>query len=111
MEKNSPGKCFWESYYFSFFKQNLLVKSLWGKHIWGQINYPVCCFSWKFSFGKNKNFLEKQNFYGEKNCWGRKKKILEIIFETKNWAGKKLLKKKMLVKKQKKFLARKKNSG
>lgn len=28
-----------------FFKQNLLVKSLWGKHIWGQINYPVCCFS------------------------------------------------------------------
>lgn len=106
MEKNSPGKCFWESYYFSFFKQNLLVKSLWG-----QINYPVCCFSWKFSFGKNKNFLEKQNFYGEKNCWGRKKKILEIIFETKNWAGKKLLKKKMLVKKQKKFLARKKNSG
>lgn len=117
MEKNSPGKCFWESYYFSFFKQNLLVKSLWGKHIWGQINYPVCCFSWKFSFGKKQFFLEKQNFYGEKNCWGRKKTILEIfftiIFETKNWAGKKLFFLKNVGKKKKKktFWARKKNSG
>lgn len=68
-------------------------------------------FFMKIFLWKKQKFFGKTKLLWGKKLLGKKKKILEIIFETKNWAGKKLLKKKMLVKKQKKFLARKKNSG
>lgn len=94
MEKNSPGKCFWESYYFSFFKQNLLVKSLWGKHIWGQINYPVCCFSWKFSFGKNHFFWKNKTFMGKRIVGEEKKKFWKLFLKQRIGQEKNFWKKK-----------------
>lgn len=57
---------------------------------------------------------KKQNVFGKtKLLWGKKiVGVFTIIFETKNWAGKKTFEKKNLVKKKKKLFGQgKKNSG